>query len=69
MPFSETSFDRETKALAERALCDACDELRGDAVNIDPATRTMAKIKILAALVDGERNPENLKAMAIAALK
>lgn len=55
--------------MAERALCDACDELRGDAVNIDPATRTMAKIKILAALVDGERNPENLKAMAIAALK
>lgn len=69
MPFSDTSFDRETKAVAARALADACQELSGDADPIDHATWTMAKVRILAGLVDGERDPEKLKVLALQALR
>lgn len=69
MPFSETSFDAETKAVATRALEDACEELRGGVDELDPSARTMAKIKILAALVEGERDPEKLKAVAVETVK
>jgi hypothetical protein len=69
MPFSETSFDEEAKAAATRALEDACKELRGHAEEIDYATRIMAKIRILTGLVEGERDPDRLKALAVQALK
>jgi hypothetical protein len=67
MPFSEAPFDAATKAAATLALEDACQQLRGGE-ETDRATLMMVKLRILAALVEGERDPEKLRELAIQAL-
>ena len=68
MSFSEESFDAETLAAMKRALEDAWIDLQGMLVvqplNAD-AMREVLALRIAAAVRDGERDPKQLKLIAL----
>lgn len=61
MPFSDTSFDPETRAILGNVMDEVCQELVADD---DAAARKMIAIRLFAAAVDGERDPHKLKDLA-----
>lgn len=69
MPFSETSFDPDTRATLKRIMDEVCDEIPHDTLEIDKATRLMVVIRLVAAAARGERDPDKLRQIARCAVK
>jgi hypothetical protein len=71
MPFLADHFDAETLALMRKAFDAAWEEI-GFALarkGTDPlAVRTMMSVRIMAAVRDGERDPDRLKELALSAI-
>jgi hypothetical protein len=68
MPFPRECYDLETLDLMTRALDAAWDdvELGGISKVVDPpGLRTVMEVRIMAAVRDGERDPERLKELAL----
>ncbi len=72
MPFPEGAYDRETLALMRQALDEAWNE-----AGTDPAFRPIVNrgrigalmaLRIMAAVKNGERDPERLKLVALTAI-
>jgi hypothetical protein len=72
MPFPSDSFDAETLALMRKAFDEAWEEI-GFALardDFDPSgVRTLMALRIMAAVRDGERDPERLKELALRAIE
>ncbi len=68
MPFSGGSYDTQTFALMTRALDDAWSEVERPTVDCT-GFRTIMALKIMAAVKDGERNPEQLRLLALGAVE
>ena len=71
MPFPTEGFDAETLALMRKAFDAAWEEV-GFALamrNVEPtAIRTLMSVRIMAAVRDGERDPDELKELALEAV-
>ncbi len=72
MPFPSDSFDAETVALMQKAFDEAWEEI-GFALardDFDPsAVRALMALRIMTAVRDGVRDPEQLKELALTAIK
>ncbi len=70
MPFkSTTAFDPNTLELLQRAHEEACLWLTGkDGIGPDEETRTVLALRIIEVAETGEREPQKLKAYALAGL-
>jgi len=71
MPFPTEGFDAETLALMQKAFDAAWEEV-GFALamrDVEPtAIRTLMSVRIMAAVRDGERDPDELKELALEAV-
>jgi len=73
MLFPQSTFDPETVALMGHAFDDAWQEIQTK--NFFPSVadadeiRSVVARRIMAAVVDGERDPERLKTIAVRALE
>jgi hypothetical protein len=71
MPFASDRYDPETLNLMSRAFDAAWEETEYALANnnFDPTgLRTMMAVRIMAAVRDGERDPERLKGLALEAI-
>ena len=68
MSFPDESFDSDTRSAMKRALEEACIELRA-MLGVDPldadAMRAKLALRITAAAHDGERDPKQLRLIAL----
>ena len=71
MPFPRDCFDPETLGLMTKAFDAAWEEVGFALVNEDvtpTALRQIMALRIMAAVRDGERDPQRLKELALAAI-
>jgi hypothetical protein len=71
MPFPNDCYDPETLRLMTKAFDAAWEEVGFALINEDitpTALRTLMAMRIMAAVRDGERDPERLKELAIEAI-
>ena len=70
-PFGKDGFDPETLAIMTKAFDAAWEEVGFSLAmrDVDPtAVRTMMSVRIMAAVRNGERDPERLKELALQAV-
>ena len=71
MPFPDDCYDPETLGLMTKAFDAAWDEVGFALASKDDnptALRTLMAVRIMAAVRDGEHNPERLKDLALEAI-